>query len=540
MEERHSRDGYFIVGEGLVGSTAPKPTGPVIFALNDGDQRPFRFSRVGPEGAQLGEPNRLKIAVRMTRLGDGQVNGSIPAGYTYLGQFLDHDLTFDKSKLAEGISLSPATLEQSRSPSLDLDSLYGLGPDLSPQFYKPDKVRLKTGTTTPVPDLPVTNKAHPGFDLPRKPNGKALIPDPRNDENLVVAQTHSAFIRFHNRVVDTLAAQGVPAADLFSTARKEVVRHYQWMIRHDFLPRIVNPAIVNAVFTSGRKVVEVNPVPGESPTMPVEFSVAAYRLGHSMVRDAYNWNRIFDDGGGTLEFLFIFSGTGGDLGGFPTLPSNWIADFRRLYKFIEAGRADLRPLVGGTSKLNVARRIDTRLVNPLAHLPLSSLPPGETSPHRDNLAFRNLTRARMLRLATGQQMAAFMRSHGVSVPTLTAAQILNGNRGAKLGGPGGLTAAQRTALTRDTPLWFYILREAELNNGRLRGVGGRMVAEVFHRSIEGSLISIMHDPTWRPTLVSPTNPAPGTAPPPPDTFRMVDLLLFAFEGKKALLNPLGG
>jgi hypothetical protein len=467
------------------------------------------------------------------------VNGSIPSGYTYLGQFIDHDLTFDKSKLAGGISLSPAALEQSRSPSLDLDSLYGLGPGLSPQFYK-DGVRLKTGTTTPVPDLPITKVAHPGFDLPRKPDGKALIPDPRNDENLVVAQTHAAFIRFHNRAVDTLAAQGVPPADLFSTARKEVVRHYQWMIRTDFLPRIVNPAIVNAVFTSGRKVVEVSPVPGESPTMPVEFSVAAYRLGHSMVRDAYDWNRIFDDGGGTLEFLFIFSGTGGDLGGFPTLPSNWIADFRRLYKFIEAGRADLRPLVGGVSKLNVARRIDTRLVNPLAHLPLSSLPAGETSPHRTNLAFRNLTRARMLRLATGQQMAAFMRTRGVAVTTLTPAQILNGKRGAKLGGPGGLTAAQRAALTHDTPLWFYVLREAELNNGRLRGVGGRLVAEVFHRSIEGSLISIMHDPTWRPTLVSPTAPAPGTPPPPPDTFRMVDLLLFAFEGKKTLLNPLGG
>ena len=281
------------------------------------------------------------------------------------------------------------------------------------------------------------------------------------------------------------------------------MRHYQWMIRHDFLPRIVNPAIVDAVFTSGRKVVEVNPVPGESPTMPVEFSVAAYRLGHSMVRDAYDWNRVFDDGGGTLEFLFIFSGTGGDLGGLPHLPSNWIADFRRLYKFIEAGRADLRPLVGGKSKLNVARRIDTRLVNPLAHLPLSSLPPGETSPHRDNLAFRNLTRARMLRLATGQQMAALhalagrLRGH----PHGRADPQRQPRREAR--GAGGLTAAQRTALTADTPLWFYILREAELNNGRLRGVGGRMVAEVFHRSIEGSLISIMHDPTGVPRWCRP-------------------------------------
>jgi hypothetical protein len=82
---------------------------------------------------------------------------------------------------------------------------------------------------------------------------------------------------------------------------------------------------------------------------------------------------------------------------------------------------------------------------------------------------------------------------------------------------------------RDTPLWFYILREAELNpGGRLKGVGARVVAETFHRAMEGSTISIVREPTWRPTLG-----------PDPSTFRMVDLLLFAFEGQVAKLNPLG-
>ena len=131
----------------------------------------------------------------------------------------------------------------------------------------------------------------------------------------------------------------------------------------------------------------------------------------------------------------------------------------------------------------------------------------------------------MLKLATGQQMVDLMRSRGVTLTALTAKQILDGNKGAKLT---GLNAAQRQRVTHDTPLWFYTLREAEFNAGRLAAVGGRIVAETFHRAIEGSSISIFSDPTWRPSLG-----------PDPETFRMVDLLLFAFEGKAALLNPLG-
>jgi len=131
----------------------------------------------------------------------------------------------------------------------------------------------------------------------------------------------------------------------------------------------------------------------------------------------------------------------------------------------------------------------------------------------------------MGRLATGQQMATFEKGKGVNITKLTKAQLRDGKNGAKLD---HLTPAQRDNLLKDTPLWFYILREAELNSGRLKGVGARIVAETFHRAIEGSKISIFTDPAWRPTLG-----------PDDKTFRMVDLLLFAFEGKKSLLAPLG-
>jgi Animal haem peroxidase len=307
----------------------------------------------------------------------------------------------------------------------------------------------------------------------------------------------------------------VPPAQRFAQAREIVTKHYQWMLRTDYLPRICTHGVVTDVFTSGRKAFEVGVTPTDVPTMPIEFSVAAFRLGHSMIRRAYNWNRIFDDGFGTLDLLFTFSAGSGNLGGGPRLPSTWIADFRRLYDFEEADRADLAV---PAAKFNRAMRIDTTLVLPLKTLP--RFPADEA-----NLAFRNLTRAKMVRLATGQQMATFLKSKGVTLTKLTKAQIRDGNKGTKLD---ALTQPQRVALLNNTPLWFYILREAEFGVGKLKGVGARIVAETFHRAMEGSQASIVRDPTWRPSL-GPDN----------ITFRMVDLLLFAFEGKKALLAPLG-
>ena len=351
----------------------------------------------------------------MTAGGGG--DSTVPAGFTYLGQFVDHDLTFDRTKVMLGENVSPAELLQARSPALDLDSLYGAGPQNagSAKFYTDDR-HLKTGTT----DAVGSDAARAGFDLPRAGTGPdraakraALIPDPRNDENLAVAQTHAAFIRFHNRVVDRLPA-ATPAAQRFSRARELVVKHYQWMLRHDYLPRICAPAVLDDVFAHGRKVFEVHADPTSVPTMPVEFSIAAFRLGHSMIRRAYDWNARFPDGQGTLDLLFTFSGVSGNLGGGLRLPSNWIADFRRLYDFADAGRPDLTVPAGQSNR---AMRIDTSLVHPLANLPTGSFG-GPAVAHNDlhaNLAFRNLTRAKMVRLATGQQMVAHLKSHGVPV-----------------------------------------------------------------------------------------------------------------------------
>jgi hypothetical protein len=348
--ERHVKTQYYVVGEGVwrLGERGGERVRPSTAS----EIRQFRFSRLVPRPYTPGEEpvptltreRAEQLAVAMTE-GD-QPDADVPAGYTYLGQFVDHDLTIDKTGGSLGESVTVEELLQGRSPALDLDSLYGLGPSHpdSAAFYAADGASLKMGETGAVRGLP----AFSGFDLPRRDampgeSGTALIPDQRNDENLIVAQTHLAFIRFHNRVVKDLSAGGRASAAVFQEARRQVTLHYQWMLRHDYLPRVVDPGIVEDVFTNGRAFFEVPQQygqdeprrvhPGDTATMPVEFSVAAFRLGHSQIRGQYQWNAVFNDdetnprtlSPSTLALLFQFSGLSGTLGPTEPLPSNWIA-----------------------------------------------------------------------------------------------------------------------------------------------------------------------------------------------------------------------
>ena len=195
-------------------------------------------------------------------------------------------------------------------------------------------------------------------------------------------------------------------------------------------------------------------MPTDVPTMPIEFSVAAFRLGHSMIRRDYAWNKEFPDDQGTLDFLFAFSGTSGFVGGGSRLPSNWIADWRRLYDLTETGRNDLKAPAG---QFNRARRIDTLLADPLKFLPRGSFggKAADEGTIRANLAFRNLMRAKMVKLATGQKAVDFLKAKGVSVNLLAKAKLRDGDGGASLA---GLTQHQRDrVLGRDAAV---VLRPA--------------------------------------------------------------------------------
>jgi len=550
MSKRHNRNEFFIAATGELRGGVKRPATP------SEQERAFRFSELVSGTSPTPSDGLLEALANVMTNDDPDIDSHIPAGFTYLGQFLDHDLTLDKTNVSFGTPITDLDqLMQGRSPALDLDSVYGNGPSENSAFYNPDGIRLKIGKTQKSETPPFTNKPLDGFDLPRigadtaEPIDvrKAQIPDIRNDENLAVAQTHLAFIRFHNRVCDLLADSATPSAMLFDRAREMVVKHYQWMVRTDFLPRIVDPAIVDDVFTNGRKIFEVDNA--GFPTMPIEFSVAAYRLGHSMIRNIYEWNAVFSTGGsignfGTLENLFRFSGTSGNLspfssednskpsdlnkpldGSFERLPTNWIADWTMLYDFVEDGTPELAP----ETQLNFARPLDIRLTNFLKTLPLGSFDArggGTVPPIQMNLAFRNLVRGRMIGLASGQEVAAHIIAKVPDTVALSREQILGTDLDA-------LTVEQKDELVTSTPLWFYILREASLNDsgnpghGRLGAVGGRIVAEVFHRAIEGSQISFIRDQSFMPSL--------GAIP---GVFRMTDLLKVAYDASKGELRPL--
>jgi hypothetical protein len=473
-------------------------------------------------GLQLDERVLGNLATIMTAGGGGP--SDVPAGYTYLGQFIAHDLSFERVTVAPG-QRRAGPVPQQRSPMLDLDSLYGSGFESGQVAWQADGVKLSLDAAVAVPGRP----GRPDLDLPRL-DGAATVPDARNDENLAVAQTHVAFIRFHNEVVDMLSPPFTGEA-LFDEARALVTKHYQWIVWHDYLPRVCDETTIADVTAHGRKVFETGATTGDGsvPKLPIEFSVAAFRFGHSMLRTNYNWNEALDDGAGTLDRLFALSANGGDLA--PNIPITAVADFRRLYDFAADGHAGL----GGANDagFNFAMRIDTALNARVRRLPAATFTrPGEAppqDPRMANIAFRDMGRAKGRNLATGQDMVKFLNEHGAGITPLTDAQLRDGAGGADLK---RLRPQDVDAIVENTPLWFYVLREAEVHGGKLHGAGARIVVEVVHRAIQASAKASICKPNpdgsrWQPTL--------GAAGKP---FRMTDLLRVAF-GDAHLKDPLG-
>ena len=396
--------------------------------------------------------------------GDPEDNKAIPAAYTYFGQFLDHDLTLD-NRPDDLVTPTPvSSLVNGRTPQLDLDSVYGAGPTASAQLYNSDGMHLLTGVSL------TGGNDRGAMDLPRDANGQALIGDPRNDENRIVAGIHSLFIRFHNKTVDRIRSRNrrLTNTEVFNRARQEVVTAYQWIVLTDYLPRIVGQKTVDSVVSRRGRTWRTNlGVYTSCAQMPVEFSVAAYRFGHSQVRAFYKINR-------ATSPVPVFSGTfvpGSDLTGFSPSPSTFGIDWNLFLPSQPGARGAFQP----------SYKIDGSLTHSLSLLPLPTTGIGPA-----NLALRNLLRSQQLGLPSGQDVA-----RALGITPLTDDRILVG---AATGDP----ADQRTltSVSADfagkAPLWVYVLAEAAAqtgsNAGRLGPVGGRLVAE----TIVGLLAS---DPT---------------------------------------------
>jgi Animal haem peroxidase len=386
-------------------------------------------------------------------------NPTHTAGTTFFGQFLDHDLTFDASSTL-GRPTRPELTRNARTPAFDLDSLYGAGPVADQLLYrKGDRAKLKIGFGGQFEDLP------------RDADGQALVGDPRNDENLFVAGLHCAFILFHNAVVDRVRTLHGPedALRTFATARRLVTWHYHWLIVNEFLPKLVGRRLVRHVLANGGR--WFAPARGHG-FMPVEFQGAAYRCGHSMVRPSYRANLAGDAGQPFFGFVFDPSQDGAadpsDLRGGARAPRRFVG----WQTFFDFGDGQVKP----------NKRIDTRISTPLFHLPL-----GAIASHNGPTALpqRNLLRQVTWSLPSGQALAAHM-----GLEPLARADL------AELHHYG-------LRLDRSTPLWYYVLKEAEVMQDGLRlgPVGARIVAEVMVgllRADPGSYLAVR--PAWRPTL----------------------------------------
>jgi hypothetical protein len=493
-----------------------------------------------------------------------KVNSTIPAVYTYWGQFIDHDMTAntDRGSVISDVTKSPieptdpavvaAPLKNLRRPTFDLDSVYGNGPGLDDDYYRPDPgpadegfydgIRFRLGenaTGAGIPGVRIPPEDDLSRDLPRigtlldagviteddlpdslknDPGNRTrpMIGDLRNDENLIIAQFHVAFLRFHNEVANAIESApqdfGLYAdasdAERFDMARRLTRYHYQWLVIHDYLKTVTMPGIVDKVLIGGNQHYE--PLPSGELFAPIEYSVAAFRFGHSMVRGAYDHNRNFGraepPGAPTVAAvarfadLFRFTGNGHAIDpaditksvrdpfrGVPTLPFNWIIQWERMTNKLDPNEA------------HKARSIDTRLVDPIHNMVNEgtdgAIQDDAGKPIRQllrSLAQRNLLRGYGLSVPTGQALAAAMQ-----VPALTAAELQQGN-----------SAAVNQALTdggfiEHTPLWYYVLKEAEVraNGNSLGELGSRIVVETQVGIMRNDPNSYLNDSAgeWNPS-----------------------------------------
>jgi hypothetical protein len=394
-------------------------------------------------------------AAVLDQLSPGGDDASEAAGWPFFGQLIAHDITADRSPITGGVG--PEELRNARSPKLNLEIVYSDGPIGSPYLFDHgDPAKFLLG-----PD---------GGDVPRNQQGVALIGDPRNDVHLFSLSLHVALLHAHNRIVDWLRENGVPEADVFERARITLIWHHQWIVVHDFLPRLVGASLVEQVLAEGCR--WFAPPPLEA-YIPLEFADAAFRYGHGQIRHTY---RLVEDG----PALPLFP----DLAGFGPLPADRRLDLTQVFD------------VPGRPPAQRAKRIDGRLAASLIGLPEQVTGAVDTAAYR-SLAVRDLLRGETTGLPSGETVARL-----VGVAPLSDDEL-------------GQT------WPHGTPMWFYILKEAEHrgDGDRLGPVGGRIVAEVLIgllRADPASYLSL--EPDWEPTL-----PATGSG------FGMADLLTFGIH-----------
>jgi hypothetical protein len=438
----------------------------------------------------------------LTMKDDESSSGSaIAAGYTYLGQFIDHDLTLDITPLDQARK-DVREITNFRTPFLDLDHIYGGGPSISRFLYRKHAAespegaeRFLLGRTMPG-DPPNTNLPPSCNDLPRNPQGIALVGDARQDENLILAQLHIAFLKLHNLVLDQpdllQASDHYKIEPRFEAARRVVTWHYQWLVRNDFLRTVLDPDVFQYIESRDYQPLIRSPRGGFR--IPVEFSAAAFRFGHSMVRDGYAVNGAHGD---AKLVAHLFNRTGFGAPGSVPLPQDWVIEWKRFFKFPKPNQFFVQQ----------TRKIDTKIADGLFHLPSTQIRAFNLAPSASakslfgadpaELPLRTLLRGARMGLPSGERVASEVARRMPAVRLATEEEIVSGPGEPVLTNP-------NNGLRRNTPLWYYILKEADVLHAgdHLGPVGSLIVAGVLVAALAADPKSYLNvaGPNWTPTL----------------------------------------
>lgn len=363
--------------------------------------------------------------------------GESAAGWPIFGQFVAHDITADRSTLRD--HADTAELHNARSPQLNLECLYGDGPTGHPFLYqRDDPAKFLLG-----PDA---------IDLQRNAEGIAVIGDPRNDSHMLMSQLHLAMLKAHNAFVDEARRAGVANDRVFGEAARQLRWHYQWFVLNEFLPALVGQKLADQVLREGPRWFR----PGHGGFIPLEFADAAYRYGHCQIRHRYRLNLQTDP-------VHLFP----DLLGFRAIPRERALDWTLFFD------------AAGAAPAQRSKKIDGKLVRALIELPVAVTGECEIEDYH-SLAVRDLQRGQGVGLPSGEAVARH-----IGATPLTVEEV-------------GIAS---TGWHGETPLWYYILREADACTGghRLGPVGGRIVTEVLVGLIDADATSFRrNNHEWRP------------------------------------------
>jgi hypothetical protein len=373
----------------------------------------------------------------------GSLSG-VAAGWPIFGQFVAHDITADRSTLKSQVD--SASLHNARSPKLNLENIYGDGPTGNPfLFQRDDSAKFLIGAN--------------GADVQRNVEAIAVIGDPRNDSHMLISQLHLAMLKAHNAFVDEARAAGVASDRVFEVATRELRWHYQWAILNEFLPAFVGQDLVSRILRDGAKWFR----PERDAFIPLEFADSAYRTAHGQIRHRYQCNS-------RSVAVPLFP----DLLGFRAVPAEHVVDWRLFFDVQGAPEMATTPTTPQRCK-----KIDGKLVRPLTELPVAVTGECEIEDYH-SLAVRDLQRGQGIGLPSGEAVARHL-----GVTPITPEQI-------------GLAS---TDWRGETPLWYYVLREADVCTGgeHLGPVGGTIVAEVLVGLIDADDTSYRRGaPNWYP------------------------------------------